>query len=786
MADRSVTVRLKVADEFSSPINSYTQKMNQADQATQKAAQGASRAGQSFGQMGTMLTGAVAAFGIMGAVRIGEELYSAGMNAQRAGMLFASFGGQVGNTSTLLERLRGVTRGVVDDTTLMSAASTQLSMGLAKSADDVARLTNIGVTFAQAMGTDIGASMENLNMILANQSYLRLDTLGISSSQVRELAAQYRSAGMDTSEAFNAAFLDVAEQKLPQMTAVADAMVTPFQQLQTSMNNFMADFGDNFAYLINEMARGIGKISDLIGGIFGSGGASQASVNASATAGIYADMYTSGGNPAGMLSSSNITGAIQAAIMADQSGIDAGSAEFLNLLTTSAFGFSSTDSIFNTDAGQQMLQQAAGIVGWYQSYMAVVSSAQTGAASAALEQTALAGSMPRYAGMDDASVPRGPAFGGLMSRLLNRDYGQIGGFQGGIAYSDSGIADMQAAADRMREIADSAAEVKGMYSDFELDSLKSAADYLEHMASDAVNVRDALANATLPEAFGQWGGGRRQEMYNGVLEAMQANGASQDQISAFTQQFGMDSGAITGMSAQWEQTVAPALAQMGEQLGAEAVMTWLDAYYAAQEDAMLREYTGPLALDLISQQAGIVPLSGSFAGGGGTPYTVRAGDTASAIAAQYGVSVTSLGLDNPSMIYPGQQINIGGAGGGMQFGYDPSMIGNAGDVGAETDRQAQVAADSYQYHLEGAFTSAVDTFTSLLNNAAAHVVQVPIEFVIQNGGFLNTLFAGAVAAAVSANGGATPGATGNSGRSSTPRNSNAGVVNTSNAIGGGI
>jgi LysM repeat protein len=324
-----------------------------------------------------------------------------------------------------------------------------------------------------------------------------------------------------------------------------------------------------------------------------------------------------------------------------------------------------------------------------------------------------------------------------------------------------------------------------MYSDFELDSLKSAADYLEHMASDAVNVRDALANATLPEAFGQWGGGRRQEMYNGVLEAMQANGASQDQIAAFTQQFGMDSGAITGMSAQWEQTVAPALADMGEQLGAEAVMTWLDAYYAAQEDAMLREYTGPLALDLISQQAGIVPLSGSFAGGG-TPYTVKAGDTAWGIAQAHGMSVDQLGLANPRMITPGQQINIGGAGGGMQWGYDASMIGNAADVGAETDRQAQVAADSYQYHLEGAFTSAVDTFTSLLNNAAAHVVQVPIEFVLLNGGAFNTLLAGAIATVTAANGGATPGASANTGRSSGPRNSNSGAVNTANAIGGGI
>lgn len=785
MADKTVTVRLRVSDEFSAPVNSYTQKMGQAEQATQRMNNAATQSRSAFAGMGTAITGAIAAVGIMGVVRLGEELYQTGMNAQRAGLLFESFGAQVGSTSALLERLRQTTRGVVDDTTLMQAASTQLSMGLARNADDVERLTNIGVTFAQAMGTSVSDSMSNLNMLLANQSYLRLDTLGISSSQVRELAEGYRAAGMDSSEAFTAAFLEVAEAKLPQMAAVADAVVTPFQELQASMNNFMAEFGNNFAFLINQMAKGIGEIGDLIDGIFGGGGMTQDAANAAATAGVYAGLYTSGGNPSGMLSSSNITGAIQAAIMADQSGLDAGSAEFLNLLTTSAFGYSATDSIFNTDAGQQMLQQAAGIVGWYQSYMGVVQAAQTGAASAALEQTALAGSMPHYAAMDDASVPRPQAFGGLMARLLNQDYGQIGTFQGGVAYSDDGIARMQAAADRMRDIADSAAEVKGMYSDFELDALESAADYLDHMASDAENVRDALANATLPEAFGQWSGGRRQEMYNGVLDAMQAGGASQDQLDAFAQQFGMDSGAITGMSAQWEETVEPALVQMGEQLGAQAVMTWLDAYYAAQEDAMLREYTGPLALDLISQQAGIVPLSGSFGGGGGTPYTVRAGDTAWGIAQAHGTTVDQLGLDNPRLIYPGQQIGIGGGAGGMQWGYDPSMAANAGDVEAETDRQAEVAADSYQYHLENAFTSAVDTFTSLLNNAAAHVVQVPVEFVVLNGGFLNTLFAGAVAGVVAANGGTTPGASGNTGRSATGSGTR-GTFNTSGAIGGGI
>ena len=68
--------------------------------------------------------------------------------------------------------------------------------------------------------------------------------------------------GMDSADAFNQAFLEVAERKLPQMAAVADAVVTPFQQLQTSMTNFFNEFGDNFAYLLNEMAKGVSDLAD--------------------------------------------------------------------------------------------------------------------------------------------------------------------------------------------------------------------------------------------------------------------------------------------------------------------------------------------------------------------------------------------------------------------------------------------------------------------------------------------------------------------------------------------
>jgi hypothetical protein len=774
MADRTVTVRLKVSDEFSTNVDRYNQKMQTAERSTQQAAQSAQRAGGMFSGMGSALTGAVVAFGVMGTVRVAEQLYSMGMNAQRAGMLFESFGAQVGSTSALLERLRSTTRGVVDDTTLMNAANTQLSMGLAKTSDDVERLTNIGVTFAQAMGQDIGTSMENLNMLLANQSYLRLDTLGISSSQVRELAGQYRAAGMDSSEAFTAAFMDVAEAKMPQMDAVADAMVTPFQELQAGLTNFANEFGDNFAYLINEMAKGVASIAEGIAGIFGSGGApDQATLNARATAGTYADLYTGGGNPAGMLSSSNITGAIAAAIRADQAGMDAGSAEFLNMLTTEAFGVSANDSLFNTEAGQQMLQQAAGIVGWYESYMGMVGAAQSGAIEGTAE--ARAARQTQFSGNAIQDIISGTtrpqwatAYGNAgmffdqLSNMANSGGGRLFAPEE-VETARQLAAEVQHAADMVDNLGLSDAIVGPMQ-----DAAKAAGDMADNIE------RSNVALVSMPELFGQTSGGQFDAINQSVLNQLRENGATPDQLRAIGQRMGQQSGTMTDMSIQFENEIVPELAGVLHDLGPDWYFVLQQAYleYVRQIRTETPEFNGAVPWDLIMRDAGINEQQG------GGAYTVQAGDTVWGLAHAAGMTtqeyMAANGLDS-SNLRIGQQI-----GSGSTYMLDPSMIGNAPDVQAATDARAQQMGDSYQYNLERGFEGAVDTFSAALETLAANAIKVPVEFVITNGGLLGQL----VAAAVGANGGTVPGSSTNTGRSATGSGTRG--VRTSNAIGGGV
>ena len=743
MADQyTVQVRITGTNALSAPVGQATQSLRGLNQEAAKTS-------QVFGQVKTVMAGMFAGVAIAGAARFTEELYASGMAAQRAETMYRSYGVQIGNTDRLLERLRGTTRGIISDTELMNASSDLLSMGLAKNADDVERLINIGSTFAVARGEDVQASLKNLSALLSNQSLLRLDTLGISSSQVRELWNQYKSAGVESGEAFTRAFMEVAEGKLPQMAAVADSIVTPFQELQTSMTNFMDDFGNDFAYLINEMARGVRGLAAGIADIFGAGGASQGALDAQAVAGTYAGIYTGGGNPTGMLSSSNITGAIAAAILADQAGIDAGSAEFLNLLTTNAFGFSANDSLFNTDAGQQMLQQAAAIVGWYESYMAIVAGAQAGVtAPGGGPRSATA--RPGFASGDFSDISMGSMYSAYIMSA-ERQAQQLQSLLGGSAMtgglriiSPESARDAENMAYAIEQIVDHLAGA-GLEESF-LAPLRAAAEQSRAGADAAAEWAKNLESASLSQLFGQTSGGRLGEIDAAVLGAMQAGGASDATMEAMRTALGMNSGQLTDLSVQFERDVVPMLADIGAQFGADALIAARTAYEQAIQDAALTGQTGPVDLAAVLGYAYTMPGTG-----GGGSFTVNPGDTPGAVAARTGMTVD-------------QVLAATGAANAYSM-----PVGTFGSPGGDLVQITQDAADNVAEAADNAtgitdeMTTAVDTLSAGIEGVFSRTYQLPVELVISGGGVLAQL----IAAAVSGAGGTTPGTSQNTGRSAT-------------------
>lgn len=750
MADQyTVTVRLQGQ-------NQLTPAVGQATQSLRGLTQEAGRTNAAMNQLKTIGMGLFAGVSAAGVVRMAEDLYQTGMAAQRAGNLFRSFGAQIGDTDAVLARMRETTRGVVKDVDLMNAANSMLSMGLAKNAEDVQRLTDIGVTFAQAMGQDVGASLENLNMILANQSYLRLDTLGISSSQVRELAAQYRAAGMDSSEAFTAAFLDVAEGKLPQMAAVADATVTEIQKLQTSMDNWWADFGERFATGVNGLI-GIATHGGqaIRAALFGTESIWAENIaagapGASAAAGVYANLFATSGQSAGALSGQNIQGALTAAIMTKQAGIDMGNPAFMEVLARQAFGVGANDALLQTDSGQMMLQQAASVVSWFNQYTAIVDEARADIAQTRTGRTSRsATARPGFAAGDFADISMGSMYSAyIMSaekqaqqlQTLLGGASMVGGLQ---IISPQAAQDAENAAYALETLVSRLAGA-GLEDSF-LAPLQAAARASREGADAAAQWAANLENASLSQLFGQAGGGRLGELNAGLLDVLRGRGMDGGALQGLQDALFLASGQETAASLQYRDEVLPMIADIYEQFGQEAAIEAIRAYNAGAEAAALQGRGGQ-TLDLTAALGYSYTMPGT-----GKQFTVNPGDTPGAIAAREGMTVDEV---------------LAATGARNAYSMPVGTFGMAG--GGDLVQVVQEAATSAS-GITDEMTTATETLQTGLDTAFGKRYRVEMALDVTDinvtPAFKNALTQ-VVAEIVRGQGGTTPGQTHSGGRSS--------------------
>lgn len=89
-----------------------------------------------------------------------------------------------------IANLRKETTGLVDDATLFEAGNKFLAIGLADTSEEAGELAGMATKLGVAMGVDARSAMENFTLLLANQSILRLDQMGLSSANVRARMAE--------------------------------------------------------------------------------------------------------------------------------------------------------------------------------------------------------------------------------------------------------------------------------------------------------------------------------------------------------------------------------------------------------------------------------------------------------------------------------------------------------------------------------------------------------------------------------------------------------------------
>ncbi len=166
---------------------------------------------------------------------------------------FDNLAASIGTTSDVLKNdLRGATKGLVSDSELIASAGDFMALGLAKSHDEVVRLTRVAGA--------LGMNMNQLVLTLTNQTTMRFDALGVSVDGFDEKVQKLKDSGMDANAAFKEAFLQQAEEQIARVGDKADTGAAAFARLDAAVTNAGDALKIHFAPMIERAAVGLTKL----------------------------------------------------------------------------------------------------------------------------------------------------------------------------------------------------------------------------------------------------------------------------------------------------------------------------------------------------------------------------------------------------------------------------------------------------------------------------------------------------------------------------------------------
>ncbi|MBK8434118.1 MAG: hypothetical protein IPL28_23780 [Chloroflexi bacterium] len=161
----------------------------------------------------------------------------------------------IGSTAdALLGELKTATRGTISDANLMASATSIMSLGLADTSEETVRLASL-------VGK-LGWDMNQVTLTIANQSTMRLDSLGLSVEDVTGRIDALKAAGYSADQAFKFAILEAGEEKVQLLGDAADTAAGKLKILETNV----ANAGDSFKMAFSQQI--ITDVNSMAGGLF--------------------------------------------------------------------------------------------------------------------------------------------------------------------------------------------------------------------------------------------------------------------------------------------------------------------------------------------------------------------------------------------------------------------------------------------------------------------------------------------------------------------------------------
>ena len=231
MADSRIKIVIDAVDNATKPLSKVSAAMEDMGEKAGEAGGGASKLGLRFTELSGMINVAKMGFdAIYGSMKQVYDLGKEGASLEYAASKFDRLAESAGTASDVLLRdLRTAVKGTRSDMELMAGAGDFMALGLAKSHDEIVRLTRV----AGALNMD----MNQLVLTLTNQTTMRFDALGVSVDGFDEKVKKLKDSGMDVNAAFTEAFLQQAEQQIGRVGDAAETDAGKIMRMEAATKN---------------------------------------------------------------------------------------------------------------------------------------------------------------------------------------------------------------------------------------------------------------------------------------------------------------------------------------------------------------------------------------------------------------------------------------------------------------------------------------------------------------------------------------------------------------------
>lgn len=227
----NLQIVISALDKASGDINKIKSEISGVNSASKTATKGA---GDFTTSITSMMSKAALAAGAVAAVGMAlKGVYDSAKEAAEldyARSKFDNLSTSIGTVSdALLIDLRAATSGMVSDADLIAGAGDFMALGLAKTHDEVVRLSTVAGA--------LNMNMNQLVLTLTNQTTMRFDALGVSVDGFDEKVKALKETGMDANKAFTEAFLQQAEEQIGTVGSAADSASGKFAQFEAAVEN---------------------------------------------------------------------------------------------------------------------------------------------------------------------------------------------------------------------------------------------------------------------------------------------------------------------------------------------------------------------------------------------------------------------------------------------------------------------------------------------------------------------------------------------------------------------